>query len=433
MEVDGAPLPANQSAKDEACVWQQYKSKMTHITVQLRNEHGSVMGNAVKTGGVELELTLHNADDMELLSNNQNPRKGQGLLAISQKSKEGDTAAKKEVAAKDEEEEDDEDDEEEEGTDKPKKKKKSAPKVLLPVPLRKKLTTESSHTFKFFIALMSSDISHSLIKIKVAPPNAADDDPLCVVTRAFRSRARSNKTDHNHKKKLSAPKSSAAAASSSSATAPSSSEEPPPAVEAEAPAVPAAPAAAPPAMEAAAPAPTAAAPAVEAAAPAAAAPAAAAPEAAAPAAAPAMDAAAPAAAPEFRPLSADDDNEGGKFIALSSEEPPPKFRGLGAGDEEEGGKFRSLSAGDEEELPPKEVVVEEEEEEEEDDDDDDDDDDEEEEEAGGVLASADSDSRGNQARKLDQLQLLLSGLENRQPMPSGPELLEALRMCRIGG
>ena len=89
VEVDGAPLPANQSAEGEACVWQQYKSKMTHITVQLRNEHGSVMGNAVKTGGVELELTLHNADDMELLSNNQNPRKGQGLLAISQKSKEG--------------------------------------------------------------------------------------------------------------------------------------------------------------------------------------------------------------------------------------------------------------------------------------------------------------------------------------------------------
>ena len=114
-----------------------------------------VKGNTVRDGGVELQLTLHKADDMELLSDNHNPRKGQGLLAISQKSKEEETAAKREVAAKDEEEEDDDDDENEEGTDKPKKKKKSAPKVLLPVPLRKKLTIESSHTFKFFIALIT--------------------------------------------------------------------------------------------------------------------------------------------------------------------------------------------------------------------------------------------------------------------------------------
>ena len=37
------------------------------------------------------------------------------------------------------------------------------------------------------------------------------------------------------------------------------------------------------------------------------------------------------------------------------------------------------------------------------------------------------------ARTIDPLQQLLSGLENQQPMPSGPALLEALRMCWIGG
>lgn len=41
VELNGAPLPANQSAEDEACEWQQYKTKMTHITVQLQNERGA--------------------------------------------------------------------------------------------------------------------------------------------------------------------------------------------------------------------------------------------------------------------------------------------------------------------------------------------------------------------------------------------------------
>ena len=51
-----------------------------------------VKGNTVQDGGVKLELTLHKAGDMELLTDNHNPRmmaEGQGLLAISQKSKEG--------------------------------------------------------------------------------------------------------------------------------------------------------------------------------------------------------------------------------------------------------------------------------------------------------------------------------------------------------
>ena len=52
--------------------------------------------------------------------------------------------------------------------------------------------TKSTHTFKFKVMLLSSDIGGALVKIKVAPPNADAGDPLCVITRAFRSRARSN-------------------------------------------------------------------------------------------------------------------------------------------------------------------------------------------------------------------------------------------------
>ena len=58
-------------------------------------------------------------------------------------------------------------------------------------------------TFKCKVLLLSSDIDDALIKIKVSRPNlaAADAaDPLCVVTRAFLSRARSNV--HETKDKL---------------------------------------------------------------------------------------------------------------------------------------------------------------------------------------------------------------------------------------
>ena len=57
------------------------------------------------------------------------------------------------------------------------------------------------------------------------------------------------------------------------------------------------------------------------------------------------------------------------------------------------------------------------------------DDDDEEEEDEEVVAH----TSPNQARTIDPLQQLLSGLENQQPMPSGPALLKALRMCWIGG
>ena len=64
-------------------------------------------------------------------------------------------------------------------------------KVRLELPLTVRLTG-SCHTFKFFVLLLSSDISGALIKIKVSRPNADASDPLCVITRAFKSRARSN-------------------------------------------------------------------------------------------------------------------------------------------------------------------------------------------------------------------------------------------------
>ena len=101
------------------------------------------------------------------------------------------------------------------------------------------------------------------------------------------------------------------------------------------------------------------------------------------------------------------------------------FRSLGAVDDDEGAPFTDLSAGDDDGG----VVFRSALNEEEDDEDDEEEEEEEEEEEAAVLARTDS----NQARTIDQLQRLLSGLESQQPMPSGPALLEALRMCRIGG
>ena len=57
------------------------------------------------------------------------------------------------------------------------------------------LTDTSSHTFKCKVLLLSSDINGALVKIKVSGPG------LCVVTRAFRSRARSNKSDTESRNK----------------------------------------------------------------------------------------------------------------------------------------------------------------------------------------------------------------------------------------
>jgi hypothetical protein len=55
--------------------------------------------------------------------------------------------------------------------------------------------TGSTHTFRCKVMLLSSDIGGALVMIKVARPNADADDPLCVITRAFRSRARFPKSD----------------------------------------------------------------------------------------------------------------------------------------------------------------------------------------------------------------------------------------------
>ena len=92
---------------------------------------------------------------------------------------------------------------------------KKGKKVRLQMPLTVRLTG-SRHTFKFFVMLMSSDISGDLIKAKVSRPNLAaanEADPLCVITRAFKSRARSNVNEPCYKRTLSAKRSSARTAS----------------------------------------------------------------------------------------------------------------------------------------------------------------------------------------------------------------------------
>ena len=67
------------------------------------------------------------------------------------------------------------------------------------------LTDKSYHTFMCKVLLLSSDINGALIKIKVSRPNADAADPLCFVTRAFRSRARSNVHEHGIKRPRSLP------------------------------------------------------------------------------------------------------------------------------------------------------------------------------------------------------------------------------------
>ena len=70
------------------------------------------------------------------------------------------------------------------------------------------LTDKSSHTFKCKVLLLSSDINGALVKIKVSRPNADAADPLYVVTRAFRSRARSNVHEQGNKRPRSLPNNS---------------------------------------------------------------------------------------------------------------------------------------------------------------------------------------------------------------------------------
>ena len=106
-----------------------------------------VLGSTLQDEGQELQLTLLNATTGQPLTDADNPRPGEGLF----------------VGAGD---------------------RPFVPTVLM--------TDKSSHTFKFKVMLLSSDIDGALVKIKVAPPNANVGDPLCVATRAFRSRARSN-------------------------------------------------------------------------------------------------------------------------------------------------------------------------------------------------------------------------------------------------
>ena len=172
--------------------------------------------------------------------------------------------------------------------------------------------TKSTHKFEFKVMLMSSDIGGALVKIKVAPPNAEDGHPLCVITREFLSRARSNV----HEKK---------------------------------------------------------------------------------------------STDQYRSLNAGDGDEGTVYRSVGDDDD----------DDDDGGMvFRSALNEDEDEDEEDEVVDEVQDEEDEEDED---------------AEEAEAPTSSNQARTLDQLQHLLSGLENQQPMPSGPALLNALRMCWIGG
>ena len=105
-----------------------------------------VLGSTLQPGGLELRLTLLNATTGQPLSNADNPRPGQGLF-LGEGGQQFETTVK---------------------------------------------LTKSTHTFELKVMLLSSDIGGALVKIKVAPPNAEDGHPLCVITREFLSRARSN-------------------------------------------------------------------------------------------------------------------------------------------------------------------------------------------------------------------------------------------------
>jgi hypothetical protein len=109
-----------------------------------------VLGETQQEGGVKLVLTLLNATTGQLLSDADNPRPQEGLFS-------GEAG------------------------------RYFDPTVIL--------TDTSSHTFKCNVLLLSSDINGALVKIKVSGPG------LCVVTRAFRSRARSNKSDTKSRNK----------------------------------------------------------------------------------------------------------------------------------------------------------------------------------------------------------------------------------------
>ena len=221
-------------------------------------------------GGLVLQLTLLHATTGQPLSDAHNPRPGEGLF-LGKGGQQFDTTVK---------------------------------------------LTKSTHKFEFKVMLMSSDIGGALVKIKVAPPNAEDGHPLCVITREFLSRARSNV----HEKKNT---------------------------------------------------------------------------------------------DQYRSLNAGDGDEGTVFRSVGNDDDDD--------DDDVGMVFRSALNEDEDEDEEDEVVVEVQDEEDEEGEDAED------------AEEAEAPTSSNQARKLDQLQLLLSGLENQQPMPSGPELLQALRMCWIGG
>ena len=117
-----------------------------------------VLGNTLQEEGVKLQLTLINAKTLATLSDADNPRPQEGLFSG--------------VAGR-----------------------HFDPTAIL--------TDKSAHTFMFKVLLLSSDINGALVKIKVSGPG------LCVVTRAFRSRARSNVHEQGNKRPRSLPNNAA--------------------------------------------------------------------------------------------------------------------------------------------------------------------------------------------------------------------------------
>ena len=103
-----------------------------------------VLGSTLQPGGVELQLTLLNATTMKQLSDDDNPRPGEGLFLGR-----GQRPFKSTVL----------------------------------------LTDKSSHKFMFYLKLLSSDIGGALMKIKVQVmhPNTTD---AYDITRDFWSRAK---------------------------------------------------------------------------------------------------------------------------------------------------------------------------------------------------------------------------------------------------
>lgn len=126
--------------------WEQCATKMTHIVVSLQNSSGEpVKGSTVEPGGLELELTLLDVSGNKLATE-QNMRNGKPLMSGSAHG---------------------------------------------PFETKVKMT-ENSHTFRFFIKILSSQIGKKPLRVQVKPvrPDLSAIESLTVTSKEFISRAR---------------------------------------------------------------------------------------------------------------------------------------------------------------------------------------------------------------------------------------------------